>query len=95
MRFYNGIMKRYRIIFKGTVQGVGFRWHVLSIASELNMTGYVRNLSDGNVEAEVQGQDINEFVRRVTCPDRFIDIEDYVMKPIDVIEGEKRFSVRY
>jgi acylphosphatase len=39
----------------GRVQGVGFRMYMLRKGRELGLSGWVRNRSDGSVEAEVQG----------------------------------------
>jgi len=52
------------IIFKGHVQGVGFRFTVLNAASRYRLTGYVRNLPDGAVEMLTQGQaaDIDDCI---------------------------------
>ena len=44
-----------KIVFSGRVQGVGFRFTALNIASRCGLTGYVRNLPDGDVEMLVQG----------------------------------------
>ena len=44
-----------RIIIKGKVQGVSFRYFTLKNAQELNISGWVRNKSNGNVEAIAQG----------------------------------------
>ena len=38
---------RLHLRFIGTVQGVGFRWTNQGIANQLNLTGWVRNNSDG------------------------------------------------
>lgn len=46
---------RYALLFSGTVQGVGFRWTNQSLARDHHLTGWVRNLDDGTVEAELQG----------------------------------------
>ncbi len=43
------------IIFKGRVQGVGFRYGSYRIASGYEVTGYVRNLPDKTVEMQIQG----------------------------------------
>ncbi len=44
-----------RYLVSGYVQGVGFRWFVRRVAEELGVTGWVRNLPDGQVEAEAAG----------------------------------------
>lgn len=46
---------RAHIFFSGIVQGVGFRYTTHKIASELKLTGWVRNLSDGRVEIVAEG----------------------------------------
>ncbi len=44
-----------RYVVRGTVQGVGFRYFVKQIASELGLKGTVRNLDDGSVEVIASG----------------------------------------
>jgi acylphosphatase len=48
-----------RIVVCGKVQGVGFRFFVEMKARELNVVGFIRNLPNGNVEVEVEGDDID------------------------------------
>ena len=43
------------VFYSGMVQGVGFRYTVLRVASEMNLYGWVRNLKDGRVEITVEG----------------------------------------
>jgi acylphosphatase len=40
----------------GTVQGVGFRAHVLQVGQRLGLDGYVRNCDDATVEVEAAGE---------------------------------------
>lgn len=53
------------IIFTGYVQGVGFRFAAHRIAHRHKLTGFVRNLPDGNVEMLAQGQteDIDNCIK--------------------------------
>lgn len=48
---------RKHIIFYGRVQGVGFRYYAVQKANQLALTGWVKNLYDGSVEMEVEGQE--------------------------------------
>lgn len=48
-------MKRVHVVVRGIVQGVGYRYTLRMIAEESGVTGWVRNLRDGAVEAELEG----------------------------------------
>jgi len=60
-------MVRADIHFIGTVQGVGFRYTTLSFAQQLSLRGWVKNLSDGSVEAVIEGprEKIEELLSRL------------------------------
>jgi acylphosphatase len=44
-----------RLVIRGRVQGVGYRYAMVEAASALSVAGFVRNRRDGAVEALVQG----------------------------------------
>src|SRR5213595_896969 len=46
-----------QVFYEGNVQGVGFRWSVRHVAKGFDVTGWVRNLPDGRVELQVNGQE--------------------------------------
>ena len=48
-------MVRAHILYSGTVQGVGFRFTTQRFASNLRLTGWVRNLPDKRVELVCEG----------------------------------------
>jgi acylphosphatase len=50
-----GTNKRLNMVFSGRVQGVGFRYTVCRVAKPLAVTGFVRNLWDGDVEVVAEG----------------------------------------
>ena len=58
-------MASAHVVISGLVQGVGYRWFVTRKAKEYNLTGYVKNLYNGDVEVEAEGQRamILDFVR--------------------------------
>ena len=88
-------MKRYLIIYKGIVQGVGFRWKLINIANKYNLTGYAKNLSNKDVEVQIQGEAVDEFIKESLNKDHFIQIFDYSIKELTIDPSEKRFIVKY
>lgn len=49
-------MQRLTVWYSGSVQGVGFRATVVRLARQFEVTGRVRNLEDGRVELEAEGE---------------------------------------
>ncbi len=90
-------MKRYFMIVSGIVQQVGFRYFVQQTASELNLTGWVRNCYDDTVELEVQGDEetIVRFVKLLRKGNGFSRIDDITPKIIDIKKDERSFKVMY
>lgn len=52
-------MKRVHAYISGRVQGVFFRAATQRAAMDFNITGWVRNIADGRVEAVFEGEDEN------------------------------------
>ena len=87
-------MKRYHIIFKGRVQGVGFRYTALMIARNHNLTGTVENLYNGDVECYLQGEEkkIDQFIKEINNQ-RFIRIDTMDNNEVAVKENESSFKI--
>ncbi len=60
-----GLDVRAHVRLSGRVQGVGFRYWAADLARGRQLTGWVRNLDSGGVEAVVQGPraNVEDFVR--------------------------------
>lgn len=89
-------MKAYHFYFKGTVQGVGFRYTVRMIAKRLGLCGWVKNLPDGRVEAFAQGEpaDINGFLDDLGS--RFSGyMRDYTMNEVPADSEMSDFRVAF
>ena len=89
------MITRRHYFFSGDVQGVGFRYRASYAARGLGLTGFVRNLYDGRVEMEVQGEP--ELIRRMLGEidaGSFVHIDDMEVETIPVVENEKGFGVK-
>ena len=60
-------MKRIHVYISGIVQGVFFRAATRRAAVDLNLTGWVRNMDDGRVEALFEGEDVDVEKMIVWC----------------------------
>jgi len=68
------------MVIRGVVQGVGFRYFILRRATELGLSGDVRNLPDGAVEVRACGDaagvaQLLELARRGPSSARVDDVE--------------------
>ena len=59
------MQKRVYLLIKGSVQGVGYRYFCGRKAAEYGGKGFARNLPDGNVEVEAEGDSgmLTEFIK--------------------------------
>lgn len=67
------------VIFRGRVQGVGFRWTIADHAERFKLTGATRNLPDGNVEIWAQGkkEDLDSFFKAIQAEPGEARIESF------------------
>jgi acylphosphatase len=58
-----------RVLYWGKVQGVGFRYTVFHLAENYPVTGYVKNLLDGQVEVVAEGAaaEVDRFLQAVAA----------------------------
>lgn len=77
--------KTLHLVIHGRVQGVFFRDSMRREAQALEITGWVRNRSDGTVEAAVQGEpaDMDAIVRWAHRGPQYAQVERVEIEPED------------
>lgn len=90
-------MVRKYVIVTGRVQGVGFRYHALNLAIEYHLTGWVRNLYNGGVEMEVQGEreQVERFIQNLDEGTNWIRIDNKSVADMPGLKAEDAFRIRY
>jgi acylphosphatase len=84
-----------RLLVRGRVQGIGFRWFVRVQARRLQLAGWVANRPDGTVELAASGdqEKLDELRRQVTRGPDGADVTTLdELAPMDDLEFP--FSVR-
>ncbi|HEX8101957.1 MAG TPA: acylphosphatase [Solirubrobacteraceae bacterium] len=89
------MVERRRVLVSGRVQGVFFRDSVSRRAREAGLSGWVRNLEDGRVEAVLEGpaaavERVVAFCRTGPPRARVDEVEERAEEP----EGLAGFSIR-
>ena len=86
-------MLRKRMVFKGWVQGVGFRYRAVHAAQMYGATGWVINDPSGSVTMEIQGtQDQIDQVIMAIENGHFITIDSMEVTELPVKEDERVFG---
>ena len=94
MKFPTDEVRRYQIKFSGLVQGVGFRYETWCLAQKLELTGFVENLADGRVYAEIQGSK-NRIMYLIECLKSIprIQIENLEIEEIE-LKNETDYTIK-
>jgi len=90
-------VKTYRFLISGKVQGVWYRKFVSENAKKRGFKGYVRNLSDGRVEAMANienPQRLEEFLEILKEGSPFSIVENIKFEEIP-FENFEDFEIRY
>jgi|YelNatPaOPRAMG01_1025707.scaffolds.fasta_scaffold00074_40 acylphosphatase len=83
-----------KVIFSGHVQGVAFRRQAKDAADKAGITGWIRNLVDGTVEALFCGEESSVYKIINFCAHdlRRADVSTYIVKDADCPD-EKEFTI--
>ena len=81
----------------GRVQGVCYRVFCQEMAEKLSLTGWVRNLPDGKVELDVQGEepDINSLCERLNEGPPLARVSDVQITVGGSTNEETSFNIVY
>jgi acylphosphatase len=84
----------YRIHVTGRVQGVGFRWNAAHQARSLGIKGFIKNLSDGSVYIEAEGneKELDAFVAWCRSGPPFSSVENVEVIRADA-SGYTEFNI--
>ncbi len=89
---------RYTGTAVGRVQGVGFRMFVREHATELGLTGWVRNMADGTVDFDVQGarQAVEKLLELIRKGNFFIKVLELNLREENpTLPPEQGFRIKY
>ena len=77
-----------KIVARGKVQGVGFRYYILQRAQEMRLRGFTRNTPSGEVEVFVEGdkvfiEDMYRVMQKGPSAAKVTDTNIYWTEPTD------------
>jgi acylphosphatase len=90
-------MQSNRYIVRGRVQGVGFRYFVARIAEAFDITGMVRNMSDGSVEIVVTGspENLRSFKEQIEIGPSGARVDRVIVEEIEQRKFERFEVIRF
>jgi acylphosphatase len=86
-----------QVFYEGNVQGVGFRYSVRQIAKGFDITGSVRNLSDGRVELLATGgqDEVEAFLEAIAQSELRAHIRKHSATPLPNPPAFRGFEIRH
>lgn len=89
-------MMRAVVLVSGRVQGVGFRFWTKTEAEALQVNGFVRNLSDGRVEAVFEGEvpDVDRMLDLIKKGPPHARVEDVTVEREECTGHHRSFDIR-
>jgi acylphosphatase len=88
---------RVKLIVKGIVQGVNFRYYSQRQAAKFNITGWVKNLPDGSVAGVFEGdeQDVEAMVQWCRRGPPSAHVTELIVQPEEYRGEFSSFSVKF
>jgi len=88
---------RAKVLIKGVVQGVNFRYYTRREAIRHNVTGWVSNLPDGSVAAIFEGEEeeVEAMVQWCRQGPPSAQVAELIVQPEDYRAEFQSFSLRF
>ena len=88
---------RAHVLISGRVQGVFYRTSTRDIAEQYGLTGWVKNTSDGRVEAVFEGEEtaIKDMITWCHKGPRLAEVSDVLVDYIKFLGEFEEFSITY
>lgn len=85
----------FHAIIKGRVQGVGYRMFAREAAVRLGLTGWVRNLADGQVEVHAEGSEttLTEYLTELSKGPPWSHVADIQVNWHEMEEKSEKFRI--
>ena len=89
-------LTRVRVVVRGVVQGVGFRFFAMQLARDYGLAGWVRNRADGSVEVEAEGEDliVRAFIKDLRTGPQSADVAGIDVETLPPARDRAGFHVR-
>lgn len=90
-------VKRYKAVLTGNVQGVGLRVFAKEQATNLGVTGWIKNMPDGTVNLEMQGKqpEIDKLTAIIKKGNFIIKVETMNVEEIAPVKDDEAFVIKY
>ena len=84
-------------LFAGRVQGVGFRYSTKNLAKGFDVLGWVKNLPDGRVELQIQGdvEELDEFLQELQDSPLGHHIQEQEERTVPLLDNVHGFSIQH
>ena len=89
---------RVHAVVSGVVQGVGFRWFVQKTAADMSIDGWVKNLPNGDVELEAEGEKdtLNSFLSTIQKKHSWARVDNINLDDLPAYNSKKSdFKIIY
>jgi len=90
-------MTARQYLFAGRVQGVGFRYSTKNLAKGFDVLGWVKNLPDGRVELQIQGdeEELDEFIQELHDSSLGHHIQEQEERTVPLLDDVQGFSIQH